>query len=185
MPIKQINPKSQKAWRKWLEDNHLEEDAVYLVHYKKHTGKRAMSTQEAMDEAICFGWIDTTVKRLDEDCYIQRFVRRKNGGSWSRNTSSYAERLIKDGKMSPHGLKTYKLGVKKPLIDQHIPDNPEVPLKLKQALAKNKKAKMFFDSVAPSHRKLWLRGIYRAKLEETKEKRIKEIVALCSQGKKF
>jgi len=64
--IKRVNPKSQSSWREWLEKNHLKEDKVHLIHFKKHTGRRAMSSQEAMDEAICFGWIDTTMNRLDD-----------------------------------------------------------------------------------------------------------------------
>ncbi len=124
--------------------NHLKEKEIHLVHYKKHTGKRAMSSQEAMDEAICFGWIDTTIKRLDEDCYIQRFVRRKKTGRWSKNTVKYAQRLIKEGKMSSAGLKVYNQGLKNPLLDGDIPDNLEVPIRLKESLAKNKLAQERF-----------------------------------------
>ncbi len=183
--IKKTTPRTQAAWRKWLEKNHSEENEVYLVHYKKHTGKRAMTAQQAMDEAICFGWIDTTINRLDENRYRQKFVKRKKTGRWSKNTLKYGKRLIKEGKMSPTGMKAYKQGLKNPIIDHDIPENSKEIEKLKQSLAKNKKAKEFFDNVAPSHKKMWLRWLTRAKREETKDRRIAKIVELCSQGKKF
>jgi len=183
--IKQINPESQKAWRKWLEENHSKEEKVQLIHNKRHTGKRAMSSQEAMDEAICFGWIDTILKGLDENSYIQTFVRRKEKGNWSKNTIKHGKRLIEAGKMSPVGLKAYERGLKRKLLDEDIPDNIEAPVNLIKAFEKNKKAKEFFDKVIPSHKKMWFKWLYRAKREETKEKRIAEIVRLCSEGKKF
>ena len=183
--IKRIHPDSQENWRKWLEENHSKEKEVYLIHYKKHTSKRAMSSQEAMDEAICFGWIDTTMKRLDKDRYMQKFVRRKKTGNWSKNTIKYAKRLIKEGKMTPAGLRAYKLGLKRELIDVDISTSPETLQKLKQALAKNKKAEGFFNKVAPSHRRMWLRWLVRAKREKTKEARIAKILHLCSEERKF
>ena len=111
--IKKIHANSRQEWRKWLEKNHLKEDSVYLIRYKKHTGKPTLTPKEAMEEAICFGWIDTTVNRIDEERYAQRFVRRNKNSRWSNNTIKYAKRLMKERKMSPFGIKMFKEGLKK------------------------------------------------------------------------
>ena len=99
-----------KEWRDWLSKNHDKVKNVSILCYKKHTGKPGMTHKEAMHEAICFGWIDTTIKSLDEDRYIRRFVRRGKNANWSKNTLGYAKDLIKSRKMTPHGLKFYKEG---------------------------------------------------------------------------
>lgn len=182
--MKRINPKSQKEWRAWLEKYHDKETAVELIHYKKHTGKRAMSAQEAMDEAICFGWIDTTVKRLDDDTFLQKFRKRNSKGKWSKNTFSYAKRLIKDGKMTEVGLKAYKQGLKNPLADGGILDNPKPPEEFLEALKNNKVAEEFFNNLSPSLKKMHMRWLARAKMQETKDKRITKLVESFSERKK-
>jgi len=100
-------------WREWLIKNHLTKSVIHLVKFKKHTGKPSLSSKEALIEATCFGWVDTVIKRLDEDRYVQKFVKRKKSSRWSKNTLSYAQQLIKDGKMTLAGLKAYELGLKK------------------------------------------------------------------------
>jgi uncharacterized protein YdeI (YjbR/CyaY-like superfamily) len=177
----QIHPKSSKEWRKWLEKNHDKESKVFLVKYKRHTGKPTISHQESMDEAICYGWIDTTVKRLDEDRYIRCFARRNKNSRWSNATLSYAKRLIKEGKMTPAGLKMYKEGLKKPVLNHEFPKNPPTPKILNDALEKNKTAKKFFEELAPSYKRTYIYSILRAKLPETKQKRVKEIVDRCKK----
>ena len=90
-----------------------------------------------MEEAICFGWIDTIIKRLDEDTFIRYFSTRTNNSRWSDNTLSYGKRLIEEGKMSERGLHYYKLGLAKPTHDHGIPKDPPMPDELKAALSKN------------------------------------------------
>ncbi len=182
--IKEIHPESIEEWRKWLKENHLKETKARLVRNKKHTGKFYMANREAMDEAICFGWIDTTVKRIDEDTYYQNFSRRNGNSKWSKNTLSYAEELIKKGKMSKFGLKMYKEGKKKKPLDYDLPDNPDVPEELEKAFSKNKKAKENFYNFPPSTRRAYLRWILRAKRPGTITKRIKSVVELSEENKK-
>jgi len=179
--MKQIHPKSPAAWRRWLERNHTKESRVYLIKYKRHTNKPTISHQESMDEAICYGWIDTTVNRIDDDRYMRGFSRRNKNSRWSNATLSYAKRLIKEGKMTPQGMKMYKEGLKKPVIDHGLPKNPETPENLKKALARNKKAREFFEKLAPSYRRYYIYWVERAKLPETKKKRIKVIVERCKK----
>ena len=94
--IKTIYAKNRKQWGAWLRKNHKKENKVNLIKYKKHTGKPSLTPKEAMEEAICFGWIDTTVNRLDEERYMQRFSKRSKNSRWSKNTLSYAKKLIEE-----------------------------------------------------------------------------------------
>ena len=133
--------KTRKGWRIWLKKNHEKENKISLVRYKNHTGKPSPTHREAMEEAICFGWIDTTIKRLDNERYIINFVKRKNTGKWSNNTLRYAKELEKQGKMSPAGLFAYKNGLSKPTHDSGIPANPSTPNDLLKILTKTKSRK--------------------------------------------
>ena len=100
-------------WRKWLEKNHLKKNKVGIILYKKHTGKPFITQREAMDEGICFGWIDTLIKRLDDKKFIRYFVRRGDKAMWSENTLRRAKCLLKAGRMSPVGILRYKEGLRK------------------------------------------------------------------------
>jgi uncharacterized protein YdeI (YjbR/CyaY-like superfamily) len=181
--MKTITAFTRNDFRKWLIKNHDKESKVFVVVYKKHTQKPSPSHRELMEEAICFGWIDTTIKKLDEDRYIRSFVKRNQNSKWSDNTLRYGKELIKDGKMTPTGLKFYKEGLKKPTHDAGIPKNPNMPAELKKALDKNKKAKDSFDKFTPSSKKMIYRWILRGKREETRTKRIKLTVAKAKIGR--
>ncbi|PIN73510.1 hypothetical protein COV20_04780 [Candidatus Woesearchaeota archaeon CG10_big_fil_rev_8_21_14_0_10_45_16] len=180
-----IHPKSKEEWRKWLEKNHLKEVKVCLLKHKKHTGKPTITNPEAMREAICFGWIDTTVKRIDEDTYCQFFAKRNHNSRWSNNTLRYAKELIKEKKMAPQGLKMYKEGLQKPTLDEDVPHTPEIQKELKVALEKNKEAAEKFDRLPPSRRKVYLRWIEKAKRDETRMKRVAMLVDALTKDKKL
>ncbi|MBT4257856.1 YdeI/OmpD-associated family protein [archaeon] len=137
-----------------------------------------------MEEAICFGWIDTTINRLDGERYIRKFSKRNKNSRWSDNTISYGKELIEQGRMAPAGLKFYEEGLKKPTHDAGIPKNPPMPEELRKALDKNPKAKENFNNLAPSIKKMYYRGILRGKREETRTKRINLIVEAAKAGKK-
>jgi uncharacterized protein YdeI (YjbR/CyaY-like superfamily) len=182
---KKIHPKTKQEWREWLEVNHDKESRISVILWKKHTGKPTISHQELMDEAICFGWIDTTVKRLDEDRYIRRFAKRTNNSKWSNATLSYAKRLIKEKKMSPKGMAMYKLGLKKPTIDHNLPLNPKIPEDLKKLFKKFPKAKKNFQNFSPSSRRAVLWWVDKAKLPQTRKDRIKKIFEAAKENKKI
>lgn len=182
---KEFHASSRQEWRKWLEKNHLKENKVYLVRYKKHTGKPTLTPKEAMEEAICFGWIDTTVNRIDDERYAQCFVRRNENSRWSNNTIRYAKRLVKEGKMSPEGIRRYKEGLKKPTIDHGLPKNPKTPDMLAKALAKDIEAKKNFEKLAPSYRRHYIYYIEKAVREETKKKRVEDVVRRARENRKF
>lgn len=173
-----IEAPTHEIWRKWLSENHLKEVVVEVLVHKKHTGKPSLSHQELMHDAICFGWIDTTIKRLDENTYLRRFARRNDKSKWSKNTLRYAKQLLADGKMSAEGIKRYKEGLSRPTHDDGIPENPDVPEDLKRALKSNKSLWEKFENMAPSKKKAQLRWLYRAKGSETRTKRIKQILEM-------
>jgi uncharacterized protein YdeI (YjbR/CyaY-like superfamily) len=175
---------SAKEFRTWLKKNHKKESKLAVVVHKRHTGKGAPTHREMIEEAICFGWIDTTIKRLDEDTFVRHFSKRNTKSTWSDNTLSYAAALIKEGRMQPQGLHFYTLGKAKPTHDHGVPKNPEMPAELKRALAKNAKAKSHVEALPPSTKRMLYRWILRGKQAATREKRVKQIVASAKAGKK-
>lgn len=175
---------NRNDFRKWLEKNHDKEDKVAVILHKKHTGKGSPSHRELMEEAICFGWIDTTIKRVDEDKYIRHFAKRSAKSKWSDNTLSYARDLAKRGLMTPIGIKFYKEGLSRPTHDHGIPKNPEMPDELKKELAKNKTALENFEKFSPSVKRTFYRWLLRGKQEQTRAKRIRQIVEMALKKKK-
>ncbi|VVC03580.1 Bacteriocin-protection, YdeI or OmpD-Associated [Candidatus Burarchaeum australiense] len=98
----------RNAWREWLAKNHGKEKEIWLVYLRKHTGKPRIPYAHAVEEALCFGWIDSTIKRIDSEKYAQRFSVRKSTGKWSQPNIERMRRLIKLGKMTPAGLAAFK-----------------------------------------------------------------------------
>jgi uncharacterized protein YdeI (YjbR/CyaY-like superfamily) len=183
--IKQIYVSTIEEWRAWLKENHEKENKVAVIRYKKHTGKPSPAYMDLMHEAICFGWIDTTIKRLDEERYLTRFSKRTAKSKWSNNTLRYAKELTKAGRMSEQGTKYYLEGLKKKPHDDGIPESPDVPIYLKKALNKDKVAKEKFKKFPPSYKKSLLRWLLKAKLPETREKRIKAIIKMVKENQKM
>ena len=184
MEIKKIIVFSREDFRNWLQKHHKTETKVQIIIHKKHTGKPSPSHREQIEEALCLGWIDTTLKRLDQNTYMRNFSKRNQNSRWSSNTLSYARQLIKQGKMTEEGLKYYKLGLQKLPHDHDIPKNPDIPESLKKALEKNKQAKENFNKYPPSTKRMLYRWFLHVKLPETQKKRISSIIKNAEEGKK-
>ena len=180
MPTVKVYKKED--FRKWLNKNHKKEHKVAVILHKRHTGKPAPTHRELIEEAICYGWIDTTIKRFDEDTFIRHFSKRTKNSSWSSNTLGYAKALTKQGRMQEQGLHFYRLGLKKKTHDHSIPKNPNQPIELKNALAKNKKVENIFDKLSPSTKKMLYRWFLHAKRPETRKKRINQIITAMLKG---
>ena len=172
-------------WRKWLKRNHKTKKEVWLIYYKKHTGKPRIPYDDAVEEALCFGWIDSTVKRLDDEKYVQKYTPRRSRSIWSSTNIARAKKMLKHRKMTKAGLVLFKeAGTKKSARAQIVKKRLAMPTDLKKALARNKKATGNFSNFAPSHQKMYIWWIIDAKKIETRTRRIKRVVKMAAQNKK-
>ncbi len=172
-----------EEWQAWFEKCGDSEKKVTLIIWKKHTGRPSMSYQDSMDVAICYGWIDTTVRRIDEERYSRTFVRRGKNSRWSKNTLSYGKRLLETGRMNAYGKQMYEEGLLKPTIDHDLPKNPDVPEVLKKALVQEGLLEKFMV-LAPSYRRYVIYWVVRAVRTETKERRVGVVIEKLKKGEK-
>lgn len=169
---------TREEWHKWLEDNHAVLSGIWLVYYKKISGKPRIAYNDAVEEALCFGWIDGKIKRVNEDYYIQWYTPRRKGSRWSELNVKRAQKLISEGRMRQPGLLVYEEAMKKPGMTYDVkPDNNmPVPDDLLTALKTNIKAYNNFMNFPPGSRKLYLFWLNDAKRVTTRNARIIKIV---------
>jgi uncharacterized protein YdeI (YjbR/CyaY-like superfamily) len=165
---------SAKQWRAWLERHHDSESEIWIAFAKKGSGKKSVTYDEALDEALCFGWIDTLVRRLDDDYYQQRFVPRKRGSKWSKINLDKFERLEREGRMTEAGRAAKPKDVAPP--PRRFQADDAVPDFIERALALHPVAEAFFRGLAPSHRRNYIRWITEAKREETRARRLAQAI---------
>lgn len=180
--FKTLEIATRRGWRSWLGKHHDSEAEIWLVFYKQHTGRKGIEYRDALEEALCFGWVDSLVKRLDDNRFARKFTPRKADSRWSTvNRRLYAE-LLAGGLVAPPGLRrppTDKSG------DAPRPDITSLPAYIEEALKANARAWTFFGKLAPSYRRQSITWVDSAKREETKRKRLRELVELCAAGKKL
>jgi len=179
--------RTPQAWRAWLEKHHTTEQALWLVLYKKHTGKARLVYEEAVREALCFGWIDGIRKRIDDETHMIRFTPRRPNSMWSPSNKKRVAQLIADGRMTEAGLAQVREAKRNGQWDKaDVPRPvPDVPAELVEALARNKTAQRHFDALAPSHRKQYIGWIAGAKREVTRAKRAAEAVQRLAGNEKL
>ena len=178
-------PKSRQEWRDWLQNNHDKEQSVWLIYYKKKSKFPTVNYSEAVDEALCFGWIDSKLKSLDEEKFMQFFSIRKAKSVWSRINKEKVRRLIDDGLMTKSGFETIEIA--KQNGSWTILDEAEafiIPNDLDKEFKKRPNAKDYYLSLSRSDKRNILQWLVLAKRQETREKRIAEIVNLAEQNKK-
>ena len=173
------------AWRAWLEENHARETEVWLICYKKHTGRPSVPYDAAVEEALCFGWIDSIVRRLDEERYAQKYTPRRDTGKWSESNRRRLKRLIEAGMMNVAGMLKVGEGILDAPPEEPKKKETEVPQFFKDALLKRSKAWENFNGLAPSYRREYVAWVSDAKREETRERRLKEAARLLSENKKL
>jgi len=172
-------------WRTWLKTNHLAKDAVWLVFYKRDSGHPTISYEDALDEALAYGWIDSVIKKVDEKRYVRKFTPRNPSSIWSKYNLARAVKLKAEGRMTKWGLEAYaKRTSKISLLEQVNAKGAKVPEDLTRALKKNPAAWRNFRRMAPSNIKRYLIWIEGAKKPETRKKRIDEAVVLISRNVK-
>ncbi len=176
-------PKSQIDWRKWLEKNHQSKQSVWLIYFKSSTKVPSLSWSEAVDEALCFGWIDSTKKTIDNERYMQYFSKRKPKSNWSKINKEKIDKLIQNNLMTKAGFDSIEIAKENGswiLLDDV--ENLIIPEDLRIALNKNESSMGFFQSQSKSNKKVMLYWVVSAKRIETREKRIAEIVQSAVKG---
>jgi uncharacterized protein YdeI (YjbR/CyaY-like superfamily) len=185
--MKKVYVKNRYEWRDWLLKNHDKEKDVWLVYYKKETGRPTLKYDDSVEEALCFGWIDSIIKKVDEEKYVRKFTPRKPDSYWSEPNKQRVEKMIKAGLMTPHGLNKIEAAKKTGVWDKNA--RPQLSFEMhpefEEALKKNSRAKEIFENLSPSHKKQYLGWIEVAKRPETKERRIKEAITLLEKGEKL
>lgn len=178
-------PENLTVWRKWLEKNHLSRQAVWLVFYNKSSGKKTITWSDAVDVALCFGWIDSKKIKIDEESSHQFFSKRKSKSTWSKINKQKVEQLIESGLMTAAGYKSIETA--KQNGSWTILDEVEeliLPKDLEIAFKNKPNAETFFFSLSKSARKAILQWLVLAKRPETRQKRITEMVELADQKQK-
>jgi uncharacterized protein YdeI (YjbR/CyaY-like superfamily) len=186
---KTYHPKTRKEWRQWLEKNHIISPGIWLIYYKKESGKPRVSYEEAVEEALCFGWIDSLPRKLDMKRAMLKFTPRKPKAVWSDLNKARVEKLISQKMMTVSGLAKVEQAKKDGswhLLNatNYHTDNNSLPEDLQKALAKNKKAFENFNAFPLGYRRRFLFWIDSAKRPETRKARIKQAVLMATANKK-
>ena len=175
-------PASPQHWREWLQAHHAERQSIWLIYHKKQSATPSLTWSQAVDEALCFGWIDSRAQPIDNERYQQFFSRRKPGSGWSKINKAKVERLIAAGLMAPAGLASIEAAKQNgawTLLDEV--EELRVPADLAQALAVRPLAASFFESLSRTDRRNMLQWLVLAKRPATRQQRIAEIVDLAAQ----
>ncbi len=174
---------TRQVWREWLMANHDKEKNIWLKIYKKESGMRGISFDEALEEALCFGWVDSSMKGTNEGYYYQYFGQRNPKSNWSKYNKAKVEKLIEAGLMAEPGMKVINFakenGYWTALDDV---ENLINPADLQMALDNNPRAKVYFEAFPRSVKRSILEWLFSAKQDETRKKRIEETVRLAEQN---
>lgn len=182
-PSNSVHPKSRAEWRRWLEKNHTRTEGVWLVTYKKSAGKPRFEYGESVEEALCFGWIDSKPAKLDEERSMLWFAPRKARTGWSKLNKERVERLIAAGLMAPAGLTKVDAAKKDGSWNAlDAVEALEIPSDLAKAFSKNEPARGHFEAFPKSVKRGILEWILNAKRPETRVKRIEETVAQAEKN---
>ena len=178
-----IHFKDRQAWRTWLARSHATEPGVWLVFYKGHTGNRSIDYDAAVEEALCYGWIDSIIRRLDDERYARKFTPRTSTGHWSAINLERVRRLKASGKMTRAGFAKLEKGVKPhvPLTQRRL----AIPPFFRDALARNATARANFEALAPSYRRHYVAWVATAKKQETRARRMREAISLLARNRKL
>ena len=176
---------SADAFRRWLEANHGEAPELWIGFWKVHTGRKGLTYEEAVEEALCHGWIDGLVKRFDDDAYMQRFTRRKATSIWSATNIAKVEALKKAGRMAAPGLEAFASRDPRRTGLYSFENRNRVfdPASEKRFRA-NRKAWRFFEAQPPGYRRTATYWVVSAKRDETRERRLEQLIDHSSRGER-
>jgi len=176
----------REAWRAWLFEHHASESELWLVYYKGAKAKTSIGYSESVEEALCFGWIDGLVRRIDDGRYMLRFTPRKPAGKWSASNKERVGRLVEEGKMAAPGRRVIEAAMKDGSWDE-IPDVEKewaMPSELQRVLDQDPEAEAAFESASPSHRRQFVMWVASAKRETTRERRSQKAAEMLRGGER-
>jgi uncharacterized protein YdeI (YjbR/CyaY-like superfamily) len=178
---------SAKAWEAWIAKNHSSSQGVWLQIFKKDSGKRTVTYDEALDVALCYGWIDGQKKSYDKESFLQKFTPRRPKSIWSKRNQEHVARLIKSKRMKPAGLKAIAAAKKDDRWGRAYdsPKNMMIPEDFLKDLSKSKKAKEFFGTLNKANLYAIAWRLQTAKKPETREKRKQALLAMLARGEKL
>lgn len=176
--LREVHPKTRAGWRSWLQRNHSTSDGVWLIYFRTSTGRRRLSWEDAVREALCFGWIDSKVKSIDDVRYRQIFTPRKPRSVWSKINKQYVDELTEAGLMTEAGLRAVDVAKQNGAWSFLEPiDALIVPEDLAAGLRASERARDTYEALSPSAKRALLYPLYAAKREETRSKRVTETLA--------
>lgn len=184
---KTFHAANREKWRQWLDQNHARQNEIWLLFFKKKKGKAQITYDEAVEEALCFGWIDSIIQRIDDDTYVRKFSPRK-GGKWSALNKRRAVSMIREGKMTEAGLATINFTDAEDdygRTAERAQRNLVLPSFLRKEFKRHPQAWSNFQGLAPSYRRNYIGWIAAAKTDETRNKRVKEAIALLAKNEKL
>jgi uncharacterized protein YdeI (YjbR/CyaY-like superfamily) len=184
---KELCVANRNEWREWLIEYHDSAGYVWLVYYKQHTRKPSVSYEDSVEEAICFGWIDGVIKRIDDERCARKFMHRKSKSRWSESNKKRAEKMMRLGRMTQAGMSKIREAkesgewFKQPAKRETL----VIPAFMQDALAKNKRAFACFNGLADSYKRQYVAWVSNAKRDETRNKRLAEAITLLEQNMKL
>jgi uncharacterized protein YdeI (YjbR/CyaY-like superfamily) len=182
--VKPIYFSSPQEFYDWLEEHHETETEVYVGYHKKATGKPSLTWSEAVDQALCFGWIDGRVNRVDDERHMQRFTPRRPGSNWSKINVEKVAKLQEAGLMRPAGLAAFERRTDdKTGVYSFERENGALPPEYEARLRANRAAAEYFDSRPPWYRRTAIHLVMSAKREETRERRLKQLIDDSAAGR--
>jgi uncharacterized protein YdeI (YjbR/CyaY-like superfamily) len=182
--IAEIDVRTRAAWRRWLEKHHASSPGVWLVFHKEHTGVRSVAYDDSVREALCFGWIDSLVKRLDEDRYARKFTPRKPGSVWSESNRRRWAELEAEGALAPAGAAASPKGAPS-ATPPELPEATGLSPDIERAFRRNRKAWTFFGTLSAREQRRFVGWIHLARRSDTRERRTREAVRLLAKGEKL
>jgi uncharacterized protein YdeI (YjbR/CyaY-like superfamily) len=184
---KTFTPNNQEDWRNWLEKNHSHEQEVWLVYYKPSSGKSNIGYEISVEEALCFGWIDSIIQKIDEEKYARKFNPRRMDSQWSETNKRRVIKVLREGRMKEAGMAKVTFDVTKVDVNRPEAKRPkalvEMPERIEKALKSQPKLWDAFQKISPSHKRNYILWLSDAKKPETFERRLKLLIEEVAVGK--
>jgi uncharacterized protein YdeI (YjbR/CyaY-like superfamily) len=183
----QLSFSDRAAWRAWLEAHHATQGELWLVYFKPGSGVASIDYEASVEEALCFGWIDSLIKKIDEQRYARKFTPRTNPEKWSESNRRRVRKLAAEGKMTPAGLAVVNFPLEAPQDEVPLPSRPVYVFspEILAVFQGDAAAWAFFSRLAPSERRNVTGWIMSAKKDETRRRRLAEAMAVFAQGKRL